>query len=505
MAKKGIYKFKIGSKTLALAPNGDVYKSNKNGDLLGGTPLYMYFDGKWFTMQTRKLVKWPASSKATLTKKLKELSNPKAKKKLAKKKAPKKKAKKIKLVKKKKPIKKNKPAKKTKRKKGKLRNEITILDLPDRKMLTYRNSIFYIRKEKDDFIITRSINGVEEGFPTSGLKSMTDVKNFLKDTVDMEIQDALDKKNRKGGTQKTKWKYAKDDRIVFNYYGKFYIGTIVNVWLGNRQIVIKVDDPEFTDTVTLDFNDRNILGMGVDRKAKGPLPKRTYKKWIKKIEEGTHAPWEVIETEEGEQDIPPALKKQIETNFKKFFKGLKNYYTEDWIVKAIKRYMHDYTIKLSMERDGSLGKYKRAFNDVVINGNDLLMEAWQNLANTLAHEIIHYKLEPKRKQIQTFLKKNFWKMYSTPKGITRKRKEQFLKMFINNFRVMDAHTAIRLLRGMRGVPKLTGDEAYGYSHFFEMPSVFFARTVTKGDSLVYRDSKKLRDALWKLLKQQLRK
>ena len=533
-------KVKIGKKTRIILPSGNIHRlSSATGKILG--LVLEYKKGEWYNAKGKIAQFDPKDKKALLTK-LRALQKKAGKKstKTAKKPTPKvkkptkvpKKATKLteedkaalkklktkkvqpktpKVKNPKKPVKKKnttqKPLPSSKLRVKDLQG-MTQVKVGNQYICTFEKHTFYVRpapatQGKGWMLVDELPNGDQAGIP-GVFKTPENAMHYYKKLKEVDEQEMERIKKHKGGrlVKKTSWK--QNDRIVIVINNTFRIGKVVKVhydWLIKNlptELDILLDgDGAGRDVINLKVDDTSIMGKGIAKESKEPIPPVDIDKWIVKEKGSDKKEYSYILHPKLDLPIP------LEEHWKKFKKDIWKFIKDPMYKKMCQEYMLEWPLEIT-EPDpssGNLGTFWEPANKVSLNWK-LIVKPDAKAAMTLVHEVVHYKLSPVRNKILAFLKKNVHKVMGLNPGDPK------VKLWFARY-ATDKFSRKKLPLSAKRVSKLldlTVDHftAYGLTHYFETPATYLGLKAV-GMKLDLPQTRKLADMLEEEFKAQLKK
>ncbi len=357
--------------------------------------------------------------------------------------------------------------------------DMTKIKIGKQYLCTYNEITFFVRPAPvslgNGFILIEELpNGQQEGMP-GVFKTVDSAMLYFKKKKDVSQADEDAIKNLKGGHDLKSIDWKKDDRIIYDDKGAYMIGTVRGVSRDfmtglNSRIYIMLDNGQYIND--LDVRSTNILGKGIAKQNTEPIPIKDIEKWLLKEKEKKQKGYIYI-LDKG-LDLPVDLDKAWKGYCKKIFNGI----TDPLYKKMVQDYMSEYPIKI-IEPDpvtGPLGSYQSMYNEVRINWKQIMKPDTQEAANTLVHEVIHYKLWPLNKQLLSFLKVNIMDILELDESDPKTR--TWFKAYTNAKLNVPPITSLRVRKLLPKFSKYSHDILYGLTRYLESPTVYLSLPAT---------------------------
>jgi hypothetical protein len=294
----------------------------------------------------------------------------------------------------------------------------------------------------------------------------------IKDTSEEEIQRI---KEQKGGNVLEKLEWKEGERIVYDDRGAFRIGTVTKTfkdWMTGKASRLQVTFDGDTNVLDIVTSDPHILGKGIAKESKDPIPPSDINKWIKKEGKKKREYSFVLAPT---VDLPIAIEDYTNKFTTKIFKLIK----DPVYRKMVQEYMLDHPLKV-IEPDpstGLMGAYWSQLNEVSINWKHIVKPD-EKAAMVLTHEIVHYKTYPVKSKIKAWLKKEIFEILGlNPRD--PKVKNWAARFFADTINPkkgpLSTRRVSKLLEKFKGLDQKF---LYGLTNYFEVPSTFLSLVAT---------------------------
>lgn len=364
-------------------------------------------------------------------------------------------------------------------------SDVTNLEIDDGEYLcTYKTKTFFVKKTpsgmKDGWLISeeqrdgslKAIEGVH--------KSVEDAMAYYKEMVLRGKKQKERVTKRKGGVALPKdWGWKVGDRLVADINGRFYIGTVSNMFGFSDSMFVKFDSEIENDDGSIAWtfgkDDPRIVGIGVDKINPKPIPAKNINSWLVSKTKKKAEPYSFILLPDLQRDMQSENPEITRLMYLNFINSLKRNIKTKFLFRVIDEYLSTHIVSFYK---GSGDSMSETVEGIYWNQRNEVSLKWSHIENAdseaalvVIHEVIHYKLWPVRTKLKNFLKKNICDILDL--DIDEPSVEKWLKLFIDKNKKLNVSRIRKLLR-YTGWEREDFDTLYGLTHFYELPSVVFS-------------------------------